>query len=109
MKSWRLDQLGGAFALQEIDQPEPGPGALRLRVAAAALNFADLLMREGKYQEKPPLPYTPGMEVAGVVEALGPGSAAPPPAPGFWPFSTMGLWPNRRLPRRTASWPSLMP
>lgn len=78
MRGWRLDRLGGAFALQEIDQPEPGPGALRIRVMAAALNFADLLMRDGKYQEKPPLPYTPGMEVAGVVEALGPGVSGPP-------------------------------
>ncbi|WP_430465144.1 NADPH:quinone oxidoreductase family protein [Tabrizicola sp.] len=78
MRGWRLDRLGGAFALQEIDQPEPGPGALRIRVMAAALNFADLLMRDGKYQEKPPLPYTPGMEVAGVVEALGPDVSGPP-------------------------------
>ena len=73
MKSWRLGELGGDFALEVMDSPTPGPGELRLRVAAAALNFADLLMRDGKYQEKPPLPYTPGMEVAGVVEALGPG------------------------------------
>lgn len=73
MKSWCLAELGGAFALQDLERPEPGPGEVRLRVMACGLNFADLLMRDGKYQEKPLLPYTPGMEVAGVVDALGPG------------------------------------
>ena len=42
MKSWRLGELGGDFALEVMDSPTPGPGELRLRVAAAALNFADL-------------------------------------------------------------------
>ena len=56
MKSWRLGELGADFALEVMDSPTPGPGELQLRVAAAALNCADLLMRDGKYQEKPPLP-----------------------------------------------------
>ena len=42
MKSWRLGELGGDFALEVMDSPTPGPGELRLRVTAAALNFADL-------------------------------------------------------------------
>lgn len=57
--------------------PEPGPGQVRIRVAACGLNFADLLMIEGKYQEKPPLPVTLGMEIAGWVDRLGPGTAGP--------------------------------
>ena len=73
MKSWRLAELGGAFRCENIEIPQPGAGEIALDVAACALNFADLLMRDGKYQEKPPLPYTPGMEVAGTVATLGPG------------------------------------
>jgi NADPH:quinone reductase len=79
MQAWQVSEIGGAFTLCERAKPEPAAGELRLRVRACALNFADLLMRDGKYQEKPPLPYTPGMEVAGVVEALGPGTAGPAP------------------------------
>lgn len=90
MKTWRLTELGGDFALQDIDLPTPGPGELRVRVMACGLNFADLLMREGKYQEKPPLPYTPGLEVAGVVDALGPGVSGPAPGTRVLAFVNHG-------------------
>lgn len=75
-----------AFLLKAYNQPaqlcnlqvkEPGFGEVRLQIAACGLNFADLLMLEGKYQERPPLPMTLGMEVSGVVEALGPGVTSP--------------------------------
>jgi NADPH2:quinone reductase len=56
-----------------VPQPEPKPGDVRLRVHAAALNFPDVLLCRGEYQVKPPLPFTPGAEVAGVVDALGDG------------------------------------
>jgi len=59
--------------------PEPGPGQVRVRIAACGLNFADLLMIEGRYQDNPPTPFTPGLEVAGTVEALGPGVDGPAP------------------------------
>ena len=59
--------------LGEVDAPEPGPGEVRLAVHAAGVNFADILMVAGKYQEKPPFPFTPGLEAAGVVEAVGNG------------------------------------
>ncbi len=59
--------------LGEVDVPEPGPGEVRLAVHAAGVNFADILMVAGKYQEKPPFPFTPGLEAAGVVEAVGNG------------------------------------
>ncbi len=53
--------------------PEPGPGEVRIRNHAAALNFFDILQVQGKYQIKPPFPFTPGAEVAGIIDALGPG------------------------------------
>jgi NADPH2:quinone reductase len=58
---------------EDVPVPEPRAGEVRLRVYAAALNFPDVLMCRGEYQVKPPLPFTPGAEVAGVVDALGPG------------------------------------
>ena len=61
----------------ERDKPYPGPGELLVNIAACGLNFADLLMMKGTYQDTPPLPFTLGLEVAGTVEALGPGVDAP--------------------------------
>jgi NADPH2:quinone reductase len=70
-------ELGGieGLALADRPVPQPGPGELRIRVRAAGLNFADLLMIKGQYQEKPPLPFVPGLEVAGQIEDHGPGVA----------------------------------
>jgi NADPH2:quinone reductase len=59
--------------LKEIDTPEPRPGEVRVKVRAAAVNFPDLLQTRGEYQHKPPLPFIPGLEVAGEVEAVGEG------------------------------------
>ncbi|MCA1749275.1 MAG: NADPH:quinone oxidoreductase family protein [Sphingomonadales bacterium] len=55
----------------KLPVPEPGPGEALIRVRAAALGFPDLLMTEGKYQHKPPLPFTPGNDIAGEIAALG--------------------------------------
>ncbi|MCO4878291.1 NADPH:quinone oxidoreductase family protein [Paraburkholderia caribensis] len=60
-----------SFAIVDRPVPEPGPGQLRIRIAAAALGFVDGLMIQGRYQIKPPLPYVPGGEIAGVVDAVG--------------------------------------
>lgn len=67
--------LEGPDALELADLPDPEPGAcgVRIRVEAAGVNFADSLMLKGQYQERPPLPFTPGLEVAGVVDAVGAG------------------------------------
>lgn len=64
---------GAAPFLTDGESRDPGPGEVRLRLHAAALNFADLLMAEGKYQDTPPYPFVAGIEGAGVVEAAGPG------------------------------------
>jgi NADPH2:quinone reductase len=66
------DDLSG-LAVETLPASPPGPGEVAVSVRAAALNFPDLLMTRGGYQHKPALPFTVGMEGAGVVEALGAG------------------------------------
>ncbi len=58
--------------LTDIPLPIPSEGQIRIAVKACSVNFPDVLMLENKYQRKPPMPFSPGMEVAGVVSALGP-------------------------------------
>jgi len=58
--------------IDEIEQPEPRDGEVLVKVNAASLNFPDVLLITGKYQVKPPLPFSPGMEVAGTIESIGP-------------------------------------
>ncbi|MEQ8817649.1 MAG: NADPH:quinone oxidoreductase family protein [Thalassobaculum sp.] len=55
----------------ELPDPEPGPGEVVVRMRAAGVNYPDLLVVEGRYQHKPPLPFTPGKELAGEVLAIG--------------------------------------
>ena len=61
------------LVLEEAPWPEPGPGQVSVRVGATGLGFVDGLLIAGKYQIQPPLPYVPGSEFAGTVEALGAG------------------------------------
>jgi NADPH2:quinone reductase len=56
---------------EEVESPKPGPGDVKIAVAAAGLNFPDVLIVQGKYQFKPPFPFSPGAEVAGVVTEVG--------------------------------------
>jgi NADPH2:quinone reductase len=77
MRALRLDQFGQPPQLHETPVPEPGSGEVLVRIAACGLNFADLLMIDGRYQERPDPPITLGMEVSGTVEALGPDVAGP--------------------------------
>src|SRR3954451_25135695 len=62
-----------AFALSEGEIPQPAQGEVRLKVEATALGFVDGLIALGRYQIRPPLPYVPGGEIAGTVDATGPG------------------------------------
>src|SRR5690349_6066220 len=73
MKAWQVHAWGEPESMQlaEIAPPEPGPNQVRIRTRAAALNFFDILQVQGKYQEKPPFPFTPGAEAAGIVDAAG--------------------------------------
>jgi len=77
MQAWFCDTLDGVDALQwrELPTPEPQAGEVRIAIEAASLNFPDLLIVQGKYQVKPPLPFVPGAEYAGTVEAVGTGVA----------------------------------
>src|SRR5262245_41097332 len=57
----------------DVPAPEPGPGEVLVEVRATAVNYADALMVAGRYQTKPPLPFSPGLETAGVVARCGTG------------------------------------
>jgi NADPH2:quinone reductase len=74
MRAWRVHELGDpskVMSLDEVEQPTPGEGQVLVKVRAAALNFPDVLMAMGMYQEKPPLPYTPGVELCGEIVETG--------------------------------------
>jgi len=76
MRAWRVHELGDpaeVLRLEEVDPPAPGPGQVVVEVAGCGLNFPDILMCQGKYQEKPPLPFTPGLETSGRISAAGEG------------------------------------
>jgi len=94
-------ELSGIAGLElgEMPTPEPGPGEVRIRVRAAGLNFADTLMIRGQYQDKPALPFVPGFEVAGRIDACGPGVTGFAPgervmaAPGHGGFAELAVCP----------------
>ena len=71
MRAFRLDIMGEQPKLCDIPRPSPGPHQVLVKIMACGLNSADLLMITGKYQERPALPFTLGMELAGVIEACG--------------------------------------
>jgi NADPH2:quinone reductase len=76
VRAWQVQQFGAprdAMTLADVPDPEPGPGQIFVRVLAASANFPDVLMCQGTYQVKPPLPFTPGVELCGEVVALGSG------------------------------------
>ncbi len=75
MKAIQVHQFGGpeALSLHEIPTPRPASGEVLVRVRAAGVNPYDTYMRNGTYAIKPPLPYTPGSDAAGVIDAVGPG------------------------------------
>lgn len=75
MHAWLCENPIGVEALtwKELPTPEPRAGEVRVAIRAASLNFPDLLIVQNKYQMKPPLPFVPGSEYAGVVDAVGSG------------------------------------
>ena len=81
MQAWQVVRHGPpAQALEMVELPalgEPGPGLVRVRVAAVSLNFNDVDMCHGRYPTiQPALPFTLGMDLCGVVDAVGPGLGA---------------------------------
>lgn len=73
MRAIRIHETGGReqLRLEDVPVPEPGPGQTRVKIEATGVNFIDIYQRKGQY--KMPLPFTPGGEAAGVVDAVGPG------------------------------------
>src|SRR5438270_13318438 len=76
MRAWRVHGLGDpadVLRLDDVEQPAPGPGDVAVEIAACGLNFADLLLCRGQYQQRPALPFTPGLETSGRIVELGEG------------------------------------
>jgi NADPH:quinone reductase-like Zn-dependent oxidoreductase len=76
MRRYVVHRYGGPeeLKLEECAEPVPAPGEVRDATRAIGINFADLIQRTGHYPRQPPMPFTPGMEAAGVVDAVGPGA-----------------------------------
>lgn len=70
-----VEHYGGPEVLEVIEEecPQPGPGQVRVKVLAAGVSLPDVMMREGIHPEKPRLPFTPGWDLVGIVDAVGPG------------------------------------
>ena len=74
MRALVVEELAADYAgcvLKDMETPKPGPGEVLVKVRAAAVNFPDLLQTRGEYQHKPPLPFIPGLEMSGEIEARG--------------------------------------
>lgn len=81
MRALVVERLAADYAgcvLKEVPTPQPGPGEVLVRIRAAAVNFPDLLQTRGEYQNRPTLPFIPGLEAAGEVVEAGPGAAFRP-------------------------------
>ena len=96
MKAMLSKSVGGpeTLVLEELPDPKPGPGEVLLAVKACGVNYPDLLIIEDRYQFKPPRPFAPGGEVAGMVEAVGDRREA-----------AQGRRPRDRLVPSPAAWP----
>jgi NADPH:quinone reductase len=73
MRAMQITAYNAPLSLQNVPVPQPKAGEVLVKVETCGLNFADLLSIKGTYQEKPELPYAPGMELAGEITALGAG------------------------------------
>ena len=78
MQAFQVKDFNTPPKVEEVETPSPGTGQVLLEIGACGINFADLLMAEGKYQDTPAPPFTLGMEVCGKVIAHGPGVSTPP-------------------------------
>jgi NADPH2:quinone reductase len=94
MKAILCRQFGPpeSLVLEELPSPAPGPGQVLVSVKAASVNYPDVLIIQNKYQVKPPLPFSPGSEMAGTVRALGAGVTAAKAGDRVIAFSTYGAF-----------------
>ena len=94
MKALLCTQYGAPDLLEirELPSPEAGAGEVVVAVKAASLNFPDVLIIQDKYQFKPPLPFSPGSELAGVIKDVGPGVTRFKPGDRVMAFTTFGAF-----------------
>src|SRR6186997_2068443 len=94
MKAVLCKQFGppDSLVVEEVASPKAGKGEVVIAVKAASINFPDVLIIENKYQFKPPLPFSPGSELAGVVKEVGEGVAAWKPGDRVMAFTTYGAF-----------------
>ncbi len=71
MRAMQVTEYGQPLQLHQIDKPSPQAGEILLKIHSVGMNFADTLLIKGTYQEKPPLPFTMGMEICGTIEETG--------------------------------------
>ena len=90
MRAMQVTQYGHPLELCDIPKPSPKPGEVLLKIHTTGMNFGDTLLIEGTYQEKPPLPFTMGMEVCGTIEAVGEGVSHLAPGQRVAVFSGSG-------------------
>ncbi len=90
MQAYRVSSFDRSPKLETLNPPQPQCGEVRIQIKACGLNFADILMQDGTYQDTPPPPFTLGMEVAGVVDALGPDTDGPAPGTRVAVFGGQG-------------------
>jgi len=79
MRVAQFSEFGGpqALRLEETAEPSPGSDDILIRVTAVGLNFFDTLLLRNQYQVSPPLPFSPGAEIAGIIEGLGANCSVP--------------------------------
>src|SRR5262245_30905045 len=94
MKAVVCKQFGPpeSLVIEDLPSPRPGTGEAVISVRAASLNFPDVLIIQNKYQFKPPLPFSPGSELAGVVKEVGPGVTGFKPGDKVIAFTTFGAF-----------------
>ena len=71
MKAFQVTDFDSNPTIEDIPKPTPTPNQIRIKIMACGLNFADLLMQNGSYQDTPELPFVLGMEVSGIVDEVG--------------------------------------
>ena len=92
MKAIVVREFGGpeVMKLEDLPEPSPGPGQVTIRVRAVGVNPVDAYIRSGTYARKPNLPYTPGTDVAGTVEAIGSGVTRVKPGDRIYVHAAVG-------------------